>query len=533
MSGEALTESLTPFDGLLKTLRGAKWDGYPSSSVNLAPYLQDLEPSQLVQLAEVLPASDASRNLLRVAQQIQESGDLKAAAEVAERLFHALEVHHWFRNYDGGTKRKALAIWSAHAPATARAAARKQFARELGEELYSYQSCVMDLQEILDCLFDEMSGEQIWPMIEDYLLAAFPEIADATVSPTLLTAMNGAPARELGVLIYDYCVHPASVLSARVSYALLHGVVARFDSSCHAIDLLLHGSERFRELGVAVLAAARASDANAVDQWRTTVEGLGEDIQLNNRLAAMILCESCGWVAKRVSPDATSLPSVYGLEIPLGTEIIDPGENLVPVGEPVHDTNNPRELLKTTAAELRALTDMSGIPLGTLYHRAKTLMEVVAPQEEWSEAGERRVMEENKSAGIALAYRRPRGRAAWSAVNRMAAELLDAGRIAADDSRLLGMLFRRYDPDLFLLTAQPRPDYIRSLVEDEYLRREGWLEAADASHVLAQNLDDARWVVAEATTLAWLTHGGVSECRETGLWVAAALWFAGLELLAR
>ena len=493
LAGEQLAEALSPFENLMQTMRDARWRGHPASDVDLAPYFEHLESGQLSRLAEVLPPVDTPQNVLHLAQAMRSSGDSPGAARIAEDLFRVLEVHHWFSYYGGRFKQKALALWAQNDLDGARAAARRLFAQELQGELYWYQSCATELHEILEPLFGEVDARDIWPLVEDYLLAVFPEITDDSApSPAVDNAEEETTEAAIGALLHDYCVHSASVLSAYVSSSALHGVVKGHSSSLHAIDCLLQGSDNNKELALAILAAAHTKDPNSVTRCRSTVEAMGLSAQLNNRLAADALCHRCGWSAARVPVNHNSLPPMYRLEVPLEAEIFDPGDYLLPAGQTLRDSTNPRQLLSIVATELRALADMSNISLGTIYRRASTLMEEIAPRHEWDSTGESRVMNENKAAGISLAYRRPRSQVAWCAANRTAAELVDAGRIGDQHRPLLDKLFRRYDPDQYLFVPQGRLQSIRPLVSGENLRVEGWLEAADPTHALGPRLPDDR-----------------------------------------
>jgi len=520
LSGEEMSAALASVESMLTVLADAKW-GYSATQLDLSPWLGELSPNDLMRLHSILPENAAASNRLRIAEILVQLGAAGEAITIAKDLLSRLEAGSWFTSYDKGLKIGAMRVWMACDREAAQEWGRERFAREIPERMYWYQYAIASWSELAGLFFDAPSMLDVWPAVENYIRALFPEAYESPEQVITWPQLHSRPILSAAALLRDCCRNPAHELSRAACAFVSRSLLRDWQIAKAAVGMLIEGSTHEQEMAIAILTSVAGLEPARVEDWRASVESLGKSPEMCIRVGAKGLCTLCGWTITAQSADPASLPAAYLLEVRLRPSLVGADlDFMAPHGSVLVDSNDPRVIFKTVADEIEFLSRESGISSSTLVHRAYFLLKEAHAEEEWDSRAERVIVEKNKAAGIPLTYRRPRPQFAWHSLNRVAAELVDGGKIAPD-AEGIEAIFSRFDAEAYLLEPTERPQVVRHFEVDQhgFLREDGWVDDVLAAAAASFDFDSDLLVIAESTELQWLTHGHVREIRESGCWI--------------
>ena len=208
------------------------------------------------------------------------------------------------------------------------------------------------------------------------------------------------------------------------------------------------------------------------------------------------------------SSDSRPLAATYYLELPdfpVYDEVI-PFTSLPP-GASFPDSDDPLEMVRPFQNDFELLSDLSGIPQQNLINRAAVLIKTLPPMENWNKEAEEDMKAYLNAANLKLTYHRLRPQQALRALNHVAAELADAGKL--DDRALAAVkhLFIQHDRTMSCIEPAQRPADI-VLPDSEkmgFYRDKDWVnKGADSFALMPECFLDGRIVLAELTRICHL-----------------------------
>ncbi len=208
------------------------------------------------------------------------------------------------------------------------------------------------------------------------------------------------------------------------------------------------------------------------------------------------------------SPDSRPLAATYYLELPdfpVYDEVI-PFASLPP-GASFPDSDDPLEMVRPFQNDFELLSDLSGIPLQNLITRAAVLMKTLSPMENWNKEAEEDMKAWLNAANLKLTYHRLRPQQALRALNYVAAELADAGKLDDRARAAIKHLFIQHDRTMSCIEPAQRPADI--VLPDSkkmgFYRDKDWVnKGADSFTLMPERFLDGRIVLAELTRICHL-----------------------------
>jgi len=458
--------------------------------------------------------SDAGTNQLRIhrrlARRALDLGAPDVAAKLAEGVLANAQSHSWRRNWDGGSLLDALRLLAELDPIGTRDRAYRRFAADAASDPYLLSEIAWDLSEYLD-LFDINDPHALGQEVEQYLrillddptLQPRASLDDAADAPTAL-ARTGL----------DLLASPYRLAVTTAQRALL----AELQAADERMQVWMVGAleSQDEELVLRVLSVLEAALqvqapvggelADAVQRW-TTAEHLGI------RLASRRLATRLG---RTLEPTPTRpLPAAYRIVIPeqerpTGMQTAEPlGRDDLEVISTLAESEL-QGLARTTEVDSRALT-------ARVANLARRLAgNTLVDDSRWQAS----------ASPLGWTFHKPSISLWEQATARVAAELADAGRLAAEDALLLST-GPGYDPTLIAARPSPRPDAVAPLPEPNDaipISPERWLEGlGGAEDRLARGLPGGWLVIGEHTELRRLDDTGPCEHRIQALGVLSHL----------
>jgi len=454
------------------------------------------------------------------------AGRLAALGRVAEaraatdRAWEGSKPHGWTESYDGGTR---LVAADAEILVNGERGRQRVFGRMIRDYVGESRHPGMLLRELhrlVALLFADPPLEAIWAEIAEHVGQLAEVAMSIALEPPAPPASVEDASSALGDLAFDDLDHPARELADAARKFLL--------------DLIREPENR---LVVGGRVAARLADDNDDAKQESTLALLLCALDVDPKWTGIFaedvrragLASSSAIVGAHVERlleclelpapirGRRPLPVIHALRLP-PPPMPGVGSTSTPRrGEPLEDTEDPVDLAGSLEAPLARIAARSGIPLRNLMIRLSKLMPDVSPKTLWDRAAEKRLQADLESAGLRIAYRRPRTAVARLAFGRLVRELEDGAAITRPASDLDRWLVA-FDPLVSTLDASERPLW---LDPPEAAGMNAWSDKGwtgrpeDCLANAPLLLPDGSLVLAERTEWVKTDHGRPTEVRAT------------------
>lgn len=279
--------------------------------------------------------------------------------------------------------------------------------RDLAGSFNFPRTIARNFDEILPLLFDDIPIEEVWPEIERYVHTLFegkPFRDEGGVSfATNLPEDN--PAQAIADLLCEDIDHAVQTLAIGCQQSLAEMLLRSDSVAQQAVIDLLGSGEGKQEHVLKVLDAVSLKDPHAVAFARDGLVRLSESPNYAIRYIASTVCDRIGFTLPPAHQ--RGLQPIYTFELrPINDHLID----LRPIAETdiLPDTNVPAELVRVCQLEIQVLSEVTGIALNNLYHRAARLMEEFVSRDYPSALTERQLRATYESTGVRFPFRRQR-----------------------------------------------------------------------------------------------------------------------------
>lgn len=475
-----------------------------------------------IQIGEILERLNGERRdklvSVRIAERLLALGLKEKALEIAQAVYESGEKYGWIKYVDGGSKVVPATFLIKAAPETWRPRILCDLLNDYVQEGLYTRDFAHGLDDLIDLLGLSDRVSDLWAEIKEHVFQLFEfaedfgkDVPKVPETPTISVRV------ALGEFILTDLLIPIPEMQSRHVRALteialspsgedvVHGLVKRIS---------LDNPNNALYVSVAALCFQGAATHRA--KLRPTLQHVAIDADIAVRLLAMNAFERAGEPSPPVQKDNFQLPLTYVMELkePLSLKPSLPASAITP-GNPLYVGTDPVDLLSPFVDELELLAEIADIPIANLLERGVQLMHQIAPRATWDGEAERQLQRHLSAIDLKLHFTRPKARIADLAVRRVAAELLDAGRLARDTASALG-LGRIFDESLLFLTPSGRPHWVQVAPELGIAEpRTSWTTIDDRCFSsFALQSPDANWVVVgEVTRTQVLDWGVPSETR--------------------
>jgi len=456
LTREEVLERCSTYDGLCSCLREVEGVHAYRLEPVLRTRLVDLSSEQLLELAGLLRTKGRTEILLAVGYRLQALGDVRSARSLAEE---ALESSYRFSQEWRGhqTEGSAIALLKRIDPARAKRVAYQAIAREMEQHSFTGYELATRIPDVLRLLQSDLALEELWPEIEEHLQALFDEedIARMQAPGFGPGADDDTPNQALVDLLVAHATHPCNDVRLGAIRGLARVVKAGCQEAVKAIRLALAGKEEQQWHLIPLVESLSFDTPESIAPWKDEMTSLGDHANYAIRAIAQSTCARLGWAAD--TPTRVDLPASYRLWLPDdlgGVPVVDASP---PSGEVRPDTDNPQIMIRPFDLDARILAEMAGFEPNAVYARIALLMRQIEPYATWCADAEKQHLDELKAVGPQFPYRRPRAHVARRALFRVAAELVDANRLSAEEQELFLRHARTHDPAFLLQTGCQRP----------------------------------------------------------------------------
>ena len=276
--------------------------------------------------------------------------------------------------------------------------------------------------------------------------------------------------------------------------------------SSTALNGLLEGEEPQICQALAALESVLGQRPEAVAAFADKLSLLSASPNMTIRTMANGLAHAIHIPAS--SPDSRPLAATYYFELPdfpVYDEVI-PFVSLPP-GASFPDSDDPLEMIRPFQDDFELLSKLSGIPKQNLINRAALLMKTLSSSENWNKEAEEDMKAWLNAANLKLTYHRLRPQQTLRALNHVAAELSDAGKLNDTALNATRHLFMYHEQIMSCIEPAQRPADI-VLPDSEkmgFYRDKDWVnKGADSFALMSENFSDGRIVLAELTRICHL-----------------------------
>ena len=421
----------------------------------------------------------------------------------------------WNPWFGGGSRIEAIEALAAADPELGRTVAVERYSLDVGGRFVGGHRIVHHLERIAPLLFNNLPVLETWRHVEEYLDDLFgssPVEPVSAVESAFDAVLEGGESDSLQRAISDlvalYIEHPSHSVAAWAVRAATRGLVG-LDESATALMAGANRSELAAERVLAILDAAALTDPATVDPYRPWIETLTTHPNLFLRVRAVKLLATLDGVGGAVPLLDRPIPALYSFTLPPISSHRTGDE-----GRPA-TLGDPAQQVRPMDLDLRALADTADVDPDAVLLRAAGLAERFARDRTWL-ASEGTITPErintflDRGARLRIGYRKPHIAPVEQAVGHVAGELWDGERLDARDAEAFVHSYLRDDPHLVHLDAVPRPASISSMggLDDPantWSVPKGWLDRPGNSlGLLSPRADDGRYVLAEASTFAFL-----------------------------
>jgi hypothetical protein len=475
---------------LLETAAGAdlsEWrsDWEEAVSLNLGRMsLPDVER------AAAIFAAGSSRLGIRVllAQRALALGAPDIAARLANEVLESAEARSWLRNWDRGSIMGAFRVLLAIDPSRARDRAYRRFAADAGSELHLLSEVGSELAEFLE-VFGIDDQEALGAEVEAYLRALLPA-PRTQPGPELEVAAEDARG-ALAMVGFELLSSPYRLAVTTAQRALAEALREAEEYVQQLLVSALDSDDEELVLRIlSVLEAAVIQGAHLAEQLRAGVDRWQTADHLGVRLAAQRLGDRVG-LPTRVIPER-DLPTSFTIVVPQEREPAGT-EHAEPLGR-----DDLERTLTAFRGELRSLAEAGGVDPGAMNARVAHIARQGAGNEPVDDDRWK-----TNSLPLGWTFHKPSIRLWEHAAARVAAELVDAGRVDPAFALLLSV-GQGYDPDLVAARPIAQPEAVPKLPErdETWVRAEDWMAGLETgTDRLARTLPGDWIVVAEQSEL--------------------------------
>jgi hypothetical protein len=443
-----------------------------------------------------------SENALnRIACRLIELGENEQAWEVGEWALNATRPAGWIWRLAERIRVETFSILRKCNRERASVLAFETLVGDLRRSEIGFASIAIEFHKIAPLLCDEVPYRPIWGLLVPYIRALFP--ATEAIELPDLARLGSAPKHPAAVLagvVIELVDHPIADIAHEAQRIVIELLLQR---EAHLTEALRHGlgEGRPRMNLLTCLEAAVEVESQTLQPFLDPLQSLATSSHFGERIAAMGLLRRCG--ATVPPAPFRMLPAVYDLTFPEASAAS--GLREVEASEPLPETENPREVARIIRTELEGVSQLAGVDLETLYHRAAQL--ILDPAKPNVFSAEKILRQQLGDAGLRLPFRRPASGAARNALFTILGELIDAGRLSPPDTQGFPIYT---DPVMLTIRPSSRPAVITPIPErsdNEGYPRTNWTEQVNlSSSALSPRASSGQaWIVlAEDTHLRWL-----------------------------
>lgn len=506
-------QSFIDFVDGVEEARYLRWDRL------VEPVLLSCSEKQIGEILERLKGERRERLVsVRIAERLLALGLKEKALEVARVAYESGEKYGWITHMDGGSKIVPATLLIKAAPEFWGPKILCDLLNDYAREVPYARDFAHGLDDLLDLLGLHDKVGDLWAEIREHIFQLFEfaeefskDVPKVPETPTVSVRV------ALGELVLTDLLIPIPEMQTRHVRALtkialspsgegvVHGLVERIslDNPTNALYV-----------PVAALCFQETETHHA--KLRSTLQQVAVDADIAVRELAMNAFNRAGELSPPVQKENFQVPLTYAMELkePHSLEPSLPASAITP-GKPLYVGTDPVDLLSPFVDELELLAKIAGIPIANLLERGVQLMHQIAPRATWDGEAERQLQSYLAAIDLKLRFTRPKSRVADLAVRRVAAELLDAGRLPRDTVTALG-LARIFDESLLFLTPSIRPQWVQVPPEPGITEpRTSWTTIDDRCFDrFALQSPDAYWVVVGEVTRTQILDWGVpSETR--------------------
>ena len=525
LSAEEVERRASSPSGLRRLLEQHTSDSYYRWEGLLEPLVPDLRADEVGELAGLLQGKrHGSLALSMLSKRLHDLGDLEWAWSLGQQALQTSNaLLGWRRWGDGGSRLASLGALVRIDADRARPLALRTLVEDLADGSLYFQGVALDFEEVLPLMTGDVPVRETWRAIEHYLSALFEGSVLPPEWPKFLeeAPLNDTARNAISDLITSHLDHPVNVLSEAALRACGHLLLEGDDGVEDAIRRLLEGYEVDQERALMVLDAASLREPRSAAPFRDDLGGLIASPSYAVREMAHAVRERLGLQPPVPVPSSSaSLPAIYRLSLPPSDFRSYSPSVEVSKTAALPDAWDQIELVRPFDAQLGFVAEEAGIPKENACYRAAQFVREQASNGRLTAQHERDLRTNLTEVDLRFPNRRPRAMLARRAMWKVVAELVDAGKLNANNLRRLAGILRFYDPFMLLVDPAPRPEHVPSVSvgERDASRNEAWVERVeDAFDLATRRTSDGRVVLAEQTTLKKLDWGSPTEDRQSAV----------------
>ncbi len=492
-------QSLLNFVDQIENARYFHWDEAVSKVVDSLTYIQIQALSQKLVRFSYRPGVDAL-----LAQRLKALGHTEEGRGLLETLLDRSAPQGWNKYYDGGSRLFAVQAWVTFDPEQGRAIIYDKLVNDYLSNMLHRSSMVANLESILPLLFEQIPLLVIWQEIREhaYQLNEFSQ-TDA-LPPSDETSSTSWQAVLLRLLTDTAKIEIAEIRE-EAHRALCKICFNRTYDSDSTILLreMLNSDETQAYQALAVLESMLGMRPEKIAAFADEILSLCISHNMTIRSMATGLALAIGHPVE--SPVHRPLATTYMLKL-AGFKIQDAAVpfDALPPGGSFPDSHDPLERIRPFEMEFKLLGEASGIPWQNLVYRAAGLMSSLTLEELWNKQAEEKMKAWLNAAELKLTYHRLRPQQALRALNHVATELADAGKLDNNALAFIEHWLARHDYIMSNLEPEPRPAEV--VFPEGHLssfdRDKNWVHnGEEAFSLMPERFRDDRIVLAELTRI--------------------------------
>jgi hypothetical protein len=506
-------KSFMDFADGVEEARYLRWDQI------VGPVLPSCSEKQIDEILNRLAGGPRERLVAaRIAERLLALGLKDKALELARTVYESGEKYGWLAHMDGGSKIIPAALLIKGAPETWRRRILSDLLDDYVREVPYARDFAHGLDDLLDLLSLEGRVTDLWAEIRQHIFQLFEFAEEFTKDvPNIPETPSVAVRAALGELALADLLIPIPEMQERHIRTLVQMALSPCEQDVvNALVQRINLDSPTNELYVPVAALCFQGAESHRRELRPALRQVAVDADIAVRVLAVNALDRAGDSSPAIKKENFHIPLTYTMELkePDSLEPSLPATAVRP-GKPLYVGTDPVDLLSPFVDELESLGQMADIPIANLLERGVQLMHQIAPRADWDAEAERRLQSYLSAIDLKLHFTRPKSRVAGLAVRRVAAELVDAGRLPTDGASRLG-LARTFDERLLFLTPSIRPHWLQ-LPADLGIGRPSteWTKIDNQSFdkFALQSLDGYWVVVGEITRTQILNWGVPSETR--------------------
>jgi hypothetical protein len=421
----------------------------------------------------------------------------------------------WSAYYDGGIKYKALHQAIKILGEEGRKRIIEIYTQDLSERHRYPEEFVSNLDEISEVLFDDIPYLSLWPDIENHIDELFdgvivdeqPEYESIFSASNKITNDDASRAiAELLTLMLDFPAYPVSNGAIEACAKLLlkdNSIIS------DALQQALKKHDSLARQSLITLEIVSQQEPSRVSFFQDEISELCKSTNMILRMIATKI--QINTLRHPLFPAQLprELPTIYSLQLP---EIAAHRTELTTIKDtqPIL-LGDPALELRPLDIEARELAKRAEVPENNLlFHASKKLKEIEI-QRTWISNGlaldPKDLTVFLEKINLIVSHTKPKISPCKHALGYISAELYDAGKLSFSDLGFLEVMFRDYDPSLFLADVKPRPDNIDGLGGVKNNRNSyidlpsDWVQTPDTSLPLLKSHFSNDWII-----LAEWTH---------------------------